>query len=389
MNNIMNQTMSQCSGCGACLSVCAASAISLGLNKFGFFQAFVDENKCINCGRCQKACTRFCNDFFGFDIRRSSIYALQSRNEETVKRCSSGGAAHEIADWALKHGYLLCGAVYDLETDIVRHVITDDISLLDGSKYLQSNTSVFADVIKKAQSGQKYAVFGVPCQIAGIANAAEIKKCRDKLLLIEIFCHGVPTYKLWEEECNRVRGKLNCKSFDSVQFRYKKNGWHSYCLRFVSQGTVWYGLRENDLFYRTFFDDMVLNHSCMDCRMRKEHSLADFRLGDYWGKRYKDRDDGVSIVFCNTPFSMRVIRELSVRELETGSAEEALSCQNMKGYSISPLYNNTMDVLAKDGLKKAVRYYRYRMPIKHKVKNLILSIMGLMPDKIRETLRKK
>lgn len=388
MKNIAVPTKSQCSGCGACVSVCAASAIRLDINPYGYYQAYVDENKCLSCGLCQNVCARFLEEPVGVDIRKSRLFALQSSRPEIVKRCSSGGAAHEIARWALEHGYLLCGAVYDLKTDTVRHTITDDISLLDGSKYLQSETTAFAEVLKNARGGQHFAVFGVPCQIAGLAKAAELRGCRDRLLLIEIFCHGVPTYKLWEKECEVVKKKLKCSQFDEVRFRYKKYGWHSYCLRFRKSEKIHYGSREGDLFYRAYFEDILLNGACLDCKARQETSLADIRLGDYWGKRYQDRNDGVSVAFCNNEKAASILTQLLIQQLPAGTAKEVLTCQNMQGYYCRALHDETMAVLAKEGIEASIRYYRARLPMKHKIKNIALSVFSMLPNEIRAGIRK-
>ncbi len=387
MKNIAVPMKSQCSGCGACLSVCGNSAIHLDMNPFGYYQAYVDEGRCTNCGLCQTVCARFREEPSGVDIRISRVFAVQSIHPGTIKRCSSGGAAHEIAKWALSHGHLLCGAVYDLETNTVRHTITDNVSLLDGSKYLQSDTSVFSEVIDKAMSGQRFVVFGVPCQIAGLAKAAEIKKCRDKLFLVEIFCHGVPTYKLWDKECELVKKKLKCSQFDEVRFRYKKYGWHSYCLRFRKKDKFFFGSRERDLFYRAYFEDVLLNSACLDCKARQESSLADIRLGDYWGKRYQGRNDGVSAAFCNKDKAADILMQLSIQQLPAGTAEEVLSCQNMQGYQCQALHDETMEILVKAGIEAALRFYRARLPMKQKIKNIVLLLFSLLPGFVRVKVR--
>ena len=387
MKNILVLTKSQCSGCGACLSVCGNSAIHLEINPVGYYQAHVDKGKCTNCGLCQNVCARFREEPSGVDIRTSSVFTVQSIQPETIKRCSSGGAAHEIAKWALSHQYLLCGAVYDLETNTVKHAITDDIRLLDGSKYLQSDTSVFSEVIHRAMNGKCFVVFGVPCQMAGLARAAELKKCRDKLFLVEIFCHGVPTYKLWNRECELVKKKLKCNQFDEVRFRYKKYGWHSYCLRFRKDGKIHYGSREGDFFYRAYFEDILLNGACLDCKARQETSLADIRLGDYWGKRYQDRNDGVSVAFCNNEKAASILTQLSIQQLPAGTAEEVLLCQNMEGYQCQALHDETMEILIKDGIEAALRYYRARLPMKQKIKSIALLLFSFLPGFVRVKVR--
>ena len=60
MINISNNTINKyCTGCGACAAICPVNAIEYKVNKNGFFEAFVMEDKCINCGRCVKVCMKF------------------------------------------------------------------------------------------------------------------------------------------------------------------------------------------------------------------------------------------------------------------------------------------------------------------------------------------
>lgn len=393
-NNVAQSAEYACSGCGACAAVCPRNAISLRLNDVGFFAAVVDADSCTGCGLCKKVCTRFDQQIAGEDIRKASLYALQSKDREVVKQCTSGGIAHELACQALETGWKVLGVIYNSDTDLAEHRIISDVSelaALDGSKYLQSNPErAFRDAMDDAvkNANARFLVFGTPCQISGLAKACELRHVREKFLLVEIFCHGVPSYRLWEKECRQIKKKLNCESFDSVHFRYKKDGWHSYCLRFSANGKVRYGSREGDLFYRAFFDDVFLNTSCMNCRMRKEWSSADIRLGDYWGKRYATRDDGVSAVFCSTPLGEKAVSGCDLEKLEPGTADEQLSCQNMQGYSCQELQRQTMRVLENSGIDAAVRFYQTKLPVKRKIKNLALSAVSLLPGGVRAKIRK-
>ena len=45
-----------CYGCRNCENVCPAQAIKMIENEEGFLVPNIDKNKCINCGRCDKAC---------------------------------------------------------------------------------------------------------------------------------------------------------------------------------------------------------------------------------------------------------------------------------------------------------------------------------------------
>ncbi len=48
----------KCIGCGACVNVCPAGAISLSAGQAGMDddKAKIDSNKCVDCGRCAQVC---------------------------------------------------------------------------------------------------------------------------------------------------------------------------------------------------------------------------------------------------------------------------------------------------------------------------------------------
>lgn len=46
----------KCCGCSACEAICPADAISMVLDEDGFYYPWMDESKCINCGKCLKIC---------------------------------------------------------------------------------------------------------------------------------------------------------------------------------------------------------------------------------------------------------------------------------------------------------------------------------------------
>lgn len=391
MNSIAEKSKTACSGCGACMALCPKEAICLRLNEAGFYEAQVDESKCIRCGLCKTACARF-TEPVGKPLQEGKLLALQSVDAETVKHCSSGGIAHELARLAIADGSSAVGVIYNTETDRAEHRIIEtakELPLLDGSKYIQSNTSIFPEVLRQAKAGKCFAVFGTPCQIMGLDRAARKIGVRDRLLLAEIFCHGVPSYALWDAQCEKMKKKLNCAKFDEVQFRYKKDDWHSYCLKASAGGKSFFGKRETELFWQVFFENILLGDACMECEARKDRSCADLRLGDYWGSRYASRSDGVSAVFAMTPRGEQALSRLSVTVLEPGTAAEMLRAQNMAGYSQLRLHADAMNTLRATGdIRKAVKHYRAGQTPKQKIKRFVLRASAIVPDGLRARLRK-
>ena len=395
MQNINLPNTTPCSGCGGCAAVCPRGAISLVMDDAGFYRASVREDLCVDCGLCLKVCARFTEQPAGVSLYDAKLYALQSAESATVHRCSSGGIAHELAARTLEAGGAVAGAVYDLSDNTVRHeIVTDEehITKLDGSKYLQScPDGAFRDVLRQAKT-EHCAVFGTPCQIAALSAAAEVRGVRDHLLLVEIFCHGVPSYLVWEESLKKVKKKLGTEIFDDVQFRYKKDDWHSYCLKISAGDKTHYGKRETELFWQVFFENVLLGDACQVCTARKEQSRADLRLGDYWGARFQSRSDGVSAVFACTDRGRAAVETLlnqgKVVALTASDAAEMLAAQNMAGYHHQALHQESMETLRRRGVKAAVAHYRKRQSGKQKLKRMLLTASAILPDPIRAKLRK-
>jgi coenzyme F420-reducing hydrogenase beta subunit len=398
MESVNKKTEYPCSGCGACAAVCPKRAIKLEPDELGLLTARVEAALCVDCGLCVRVCSRFSEAVDGTDLRETKLYAVQSANAETVKNCSSGGLAHELAMMAIREGGKAVGAVYDTETDRVFHEMVSEesgVQKLDGSKYLQSDPQeAFTQAIEEARKdeGARFTVFGTPCQITGLAKVCELLGVRERFLLVEIFCHGVPPYGLWEHQLKRMRRKLGSARFESVRFRYKKDDWHSYCIKAEANGKTYYGSREREPFWHVYFENVLLGDACMTCRLRKERSLADLRIGDYWGKRYQSRSDGVSAAFACTEKGRAAMDELissgKLVTLEPGTPEEMLRAQNMQGYSELGAHEQAIEKLKADGIESAVRSYRSKETSKLKLKRALLLASGFLPAGIKVKLKK-
>lgn len=377
-----------CSGCSACAAVCPVHAISLEKNTGGYYEACVNEEKCIHCGKCIRVCHRFSN-MQGRTLYEAAPYALQSNDPETVQSSSSGGIAHEIAEKALELGERVVGCIYNCDKQEAEHVLISDFSdldLLKGSKYLQSNPQqAFTEMLNVASANKEihFTVFGTPCQIAGAVKAAELQHVRDQFLFVEIFCHGVPTYKLWDYQKQEIENSVGAP-LDSVSFRDKEYGWHTYCLKAEHAGKQWTGTREKAEFWMSYFEDGLLNRSCMVCRSRSSESLADIRIGDYWGIRYAERKDGISAVLSITEKGRKVVDSLikdgKAKQMECGTVDEILSTQNMKGYTITEPYRRAQQMLmAGEDIQAVIRKYHHAMPAKKKAKRLLLQASSVLP----------
>ena len=191
-----------------------------------------------------------------------------------------------------------------------------------------------------------------------------------------------------------VQKKLRTEQFDRVRFRYKKNDWHSYCLRIDAGGKAYYGKRETELFWQVFFENILLNDACYNCAARKDHSCADIRLGDYWGARFQQRSDGVSAVFAITSQGKTAIQRLieaeRVKLLLPGTPDEMLLTQNMEGYKQQEVHDKAMAALRMGmDIRAVVQQYRRNMTVKQTLKRALLTASVILPDDLRAELRKQ
>lgn len=79
-------------------------------------------------------------------------------------------------------------------------------------------------------------MFGTPCQIAGLNTVLIKKKLRDRVLLVDIYCHGVPSYLIWKKYWMWLDSRHGMKE-DKVMkmtFRDKKYSWHKYFMHITS-----------------------------------------------------------------------------------------------------------------------------------------------------------
>lgn len=359
-----------CSGCGVCSISCPKQAIECKLNDSGFYKAYIDNQKCIKCGICKSVCG-FNAEVMEFNAN-TEVVAARAKDSEIISNTTSGGIAHVLSILLSEKGYDVVGCKYDYITNKAKHVYIDvvndkeyldKINELRGSKYLQSYTVEAFDKIKKSKKGM---IVGTPCQIASLNNYLEMKKVRDKFVLIDLICHGVPTYNLWDKYLNYVQRKYNIGEIKKIMFRkkIKENDNNNMNLFIEGSKESIITPQENDLFYRSFCIGNCYAQSCYECNFRKA-SLADIRLGDYWGEKYKDKN-GTSMVIPLTTKGKNVINELEEKYIVSHKGNINDYIKHQQTFNLNPpfyyhelmedLKNNTKLLEDIDG-KYNKRYY--------------------------------
>ena len=112
-----------------------------------------------------------------------------------------------------------------------------------------------------------------------------------------------------------------------VLFRSKVGGWHESTTVEINgeKGHLVSPLTKGDMFFAFFLGDRCLNKACYDsCKYKWAASAADIRVGDFWGKKYRKDDKGVSSVVCFSQKGEQMMKELeAMDESEMTTAETA------------------------------------------------------------------
>lgn len=317
-----------CTGCMACYNICPAGAISQGYDEEGFLIPVIDEEKCIQCGRCKEVCP-VCNETSGMALP-NECYAVMS-DKEIRKYSSSGGVFKVLADRILAEGGYVCGAVWNDEWQ-VEHVISDrieDIERMMSSKYVQSNTgNTYQQAKEMLDKGIKVLYVGCGCQIAGFKRY--LGKEYENLLLVDVVCHGVPSQKIFDACLGNKRDIIE------ISFR-KKNvfGWGGGLYLKYKDGAEYTGYKRDPYMFG-FLNNWILRRSCYNCKF-KNKKYSDLSLGDFWGINKIHRFDdgmGTSFVTLNTTkgayFFKSVLSQFQkIVSLQTEAAESFNPCISM------------------------------------------------------------
>ena len=276
--NISNPCPPQnCTGCGVCTQVCPFGAIQMIEDALLCSTiSYIDSNKCKKCNLCIEACPQ--RSISKANEPRCCFVSWINPSIRPL-HSSSGGLAYACSESILEQNGYVCGCA--MINGRARHILIsrkDDLSLLCGSKYIQSEIGDNYRTIKRLLSqGRKILFIGTPCQIDGLYHMVD--RNNENLYTIDLICHGVPIQLLWEQWA-----EANYKNYKNSILTFRKGT--SFLTTFYDSKThkeLKKFILSRNYYLSAFLSGISYRENCYICQYARPHRLGDLTLGDFWG----------------------------------------------------------------------------------------------------------
>ena len=308
----------------ACADACRHGALAMSLRADGHWYPEVNAAACVGCGLCERACPARNGLAYGSTDGKSVPLAAWATDKDLIRRSASGGVFAAVTLYVLSTGGYVAGAVSAGRE--VRHIVTnktEDLPLLQGTKYLQSDTrGAYRDVKRLLALGETVLFSGTGCQVGGLLQY--LGKAYDNLFTIDLICAGVPSSLVMSRYCEEE--KISPKS---IRWRDKENGWkHGLQLTVTTEKGQYKPETAGCFFGGGFLGGMTARWSCYNCRFTGTDRLSDFTIGDYWGapKTFEPQwHDGVSVLVVHTEKGKALLAECGV-ETKSTTWRESVRC---------------------------------------------------------------
>lgn len=304
----MDRITEYCTGCRACEQLCAHHAIEMKPNKEGFLSAYIDREKCVDCGLCQNRCPQN-NLMQKFEPLMS--LAVRDRDDKELVVSASGGAFAAAARMILQRGGVVTGAAYHDDMTVGHFIVErlENLHKVQSSKYVQSNTeATYSQVKALLINGREVLYSGTPCQIGGLR--AYLRKEYDNLYTMDLICHGVASPKLFAKYLIWLGGKMKGKII-GYDFRDKSCGWGlDYMSKTKTKTKTKIKPSTLDPYYYHFLEGTTYRECCYRCNYCTKERVGDITIGDYWGVEKEHPEfysaKGVSCFLVNSEKGMRL-----------------------------------------------------------------------------------
>ena len=136
----------------------------------GFLYPVVDQEKCVDCGLCEKICPVSSKKSHE---EQTDAYIIRYNNQKIVEESTSGGAFTAISSYVFENGGIVYGTGYDADMKVIckKAACMEDLKEMRGSKFVQSSLDRTFQEIKTELKTEKLILFtGTPCQVSGLIH---------------------------------------------------------------------------------------------------------------------------------------------------------------------------------------------------------------------------
>lgn len=380
-----------CTGCGACADKCPLGCISM-IDDSGCMKPDIDIDKCVNCNQCKKVCPNYTSSF---NVRPAQCtYVSFHIDTKYSIKSSSGGLFVAFARFILAKQGVVYGAamVYDNKILRCRHIRVADekeLHLLQGSKYVQSRMDgIYIQVKKDLTSGKIVLFSGTSCQVASLRNFVGNQ---ERLLTIDLVCHGVPKDKVYNDYIDFIEKKYDGR-VENIAFRSKEIRFRNKLIPYTIQVKIRKKdttllskafVRPKSSYYRLFSNRAGYRTSCYQCKYSSLVKSSDITLGDFLPRASEISRYGLnasvhySSVFVHTNKGKELLDSISdsIWKLEFPIEEMLSHHLNMQHPSvISDEGKKYLNIYEKGGFKKLHSYVVYEN-YRNDIRNFVHSVL--------------
>ena len=372
----------KCSGCTACYSICPVSAITMEMDQEGFYYPVINKEKCIHCHKCEQICPFHTQKD---QKEKPKAFAARIKNYDTLVASSSGGMFTAISNWFLERKYAIACSFYLANEYKVKYRLIESSFERDkalGSKYMKSDlASIYSESESWLKNNpDKLLLFvGMGCEVDGFRTYSEAKGFRERVILVDIICHGGCSPLIWKEYANYIEDKFKSRIID-ISFKDKRIDWyHPTSFAKMESG------KEVSICYVNIFNSAcAYRPSCYKCPCASVFRNSYITLGDIWGIEKKQpkfyNPKGNSVVLIHTPLGKKIFEEIGkdIDYIEC-SIEDCLQ-HNLTAPTPEPSGRKKFwTIYETKGIEKIIRNYG-KHSLFYRIKRKIIGILSQIKD---------
>ena len=321
--------------------------------------------------------------------KSDKCYAAWSLDDSIHFNSSSGGMSYVFAQHFIENGGIVAGVWYDNESNIVRHIIIDDlgdIGKIIGSKYALSNKeNIYSRVCKLLEQGRTVLFFGVGCEVNALYHFLHEKNCPNQnLYTVDLLCHGGSSSKCLTEHTDFMRKNKKV----SVKFRGGKYDC-MYTLWNSDNKLLYKSAQLKDSYFRLFMRRVLYQERCYSCPFADSDRTGDLTLADFWGLdksvQAKSKVPGINFVKVNSKKGKDLFAAVNdkIMSIERPLEEAIAGNDTLKAPTeMPPEYNEFWRAIRSSNYSSAIKQVYGYSEVKDYYKDKLHTVLHLVKEKI-------